>query len=205
MSRELLPWLPSLSVADRNEAGGSCLSKQRYATRLAIESKPSGWTRLSTVARTWQPSRLKGIQIGREHGTPFLTATQVYDFRPTPRKWLSIERTHDHAIRFVSNGQILLTCSGNVGRATLAHKTTSGVLVSHDLLGIDPKDQDWWAAWIYAYLRAPAVRKMMRTAEYGHIIKHLETHHLDSLPVVWVDGRTSVVRRGSVCDARRQR
>ena len=173
--------------ADRRFEAAAYLG-EGYATRLAIESKASGWTLLSTVARTWQPSRLKGIQIGREYGTPFLTATQVYDVRPTPRKWLSIDRTHDHAKRFVSRGQILLTCSGNVGRATLATKTTKDILVSHDLLRIDARDQDWWG-WIYAYLRAPTVRKMMKAAEYGHIIKHLETHHLDSLPVVCVDGR----------------
>ena len=156
-----------------------------YATRLEIQSKESGWTRLDKLARTWQPSRLKGIQIGREHGTPFLTATQVYDVRPTPRKWLSIDRTPDHAQRFVDSGQILLTCSGNVGRATLAHSTTQGVLVSHDLLRIDPKRKSWWG-WVYAYLRAPTVRKMMKGAQYGHIIKHLETHHLDSLPIIHV-------------------
>lgn len=106
--------------------------------------------------------------------------------RPTPRKWLSIEKTRDHTRRFVSSGQILVTCSGNVGRATLAHKTTKDILISHDLLRIDARDQEWWG-WIYAYLRAPTVRKMMKAAEYGHIIKHLETHHLNSLPVVRVD------------------
>lgn len=173
--------------SERRLEAGAYLG-EGYATRLAVESKSSGWTSLSTVARTWQPSRLKGIQIGSEHGTPFLTATQVYDVRPTPRKWLSIDRTHDHVSRFVGSGQILVTCSGNVGRATLAHETTRDILVSHDLLRIDAKDRDWWG-WIYAYLRAPTVRKMMKAAEYGHIIKHLETHHLDSLPILRVDGR----------------
>ena len=149
----------------------------------------SGWNALSTVARTWQPSRLKGIQIGREHGTPFLTATQVFDVRPIPRKWLSIDRTPGYGQRFVSSGQILLTCSGNVGRATLAFETTMGFLISHDLIRIDARDQSWWG-WIYAYLRAPSVRKMMKAEEYGHIIKHLETHHIDSLPIVNLDNRT---------------
>lgn len=177
-----------------------------YATRLAIESKPSGWTRLSEVARTWQPSRLKGIQVGPEHGTPFLTATQVYDVRPTPRKWLSIHRTRDYPQRFVQSGQIVLTCSGNVGRATLAHDTTKDILVSHDLLRIDTKNQDWWG-WIYAYLRAPTVRKMMKAAEYGHIIKHLETHHLDLLPIIRVDGTQRAVfgsRAKEILDLRDQ-
>lgn len=167
--------------AGRRLEAGAYLG-EGYATKLAIESKSTGWTPPSAVARTWQPSRLKGIQIPPPYGAPFLTATQVFDVRPTARKWLSLERTSDHAQRFVGAGQILLTCSGNVGRATLAHDTTSGTLVSHDLLRVDANDEDWWG-WIYAYLRAPTVRKMMKSAEYGHIIKHLETHHLDSLPI----------------------
>ncbi|MCY3606460.1 MAG: hypothetical protein OXH45_11995 [Gammaproteobacteria bacterium] len=159
-----------------------------HATRLAIESKRTGWTLLSAVARTWQPSRLKGIQIAPEHGTPFLTATQVFDVRPIPRKWLAIDRTPEHRQRLADHGEILLTRSGNVGRATLAQLTIKDVLISDDLLRFEFMEKEWWG-WIYAYLRAPTVRKMMKAAEYGHIIKHLETHHLNSLPVVRVDGQ----------------
>ena len=154
-----------------------------FKTRQAIESKPSGWTRLTEVARTSQPSRLKGIQVSREFGTPFLAATQVYDVRPVPRKWLSLNRTSDHEERFVAEGTILLTCSGSVGRATLAHSTLSGALISHDLLRLDANEEDWWG-WIYAYLRAPTVREMMKAAQYGHIIKHLEIPHVEELPIL---------------------
>ena len=154
-----------------------------FGTRLAIESKSAGWSPLLEVARTWQPLRLKGIQVSPEFGTPFLAATQVYDLRPIPRKWLSLDRTSHHAERFVSEGTILVTCSGSVGRATLAHSTVEGTLVSHDLLRIEAKDRNW-LGWVYAYLRAPTVREMMKAAQYGHIIKHLETHHLDQLPIV---------------------
>lgn len=156
-----------------------------FGARLAIEAKAGGWSRFSVVARTWQPSRLKGIQVSREYGAPFLAATQVFDVRPIPRKWLSLDRTVDHSERFVQAGTILVTCSGNVGRATLAGVTIQGMLISHDLLRIEAKSADWWG-WIYAYLRAPVVREMMKAAQYGHIIKHLETHHLDALPIVHV-------------------
>ena len=176
------------AVPGRAEDGGGRLSRRGLRGAAGDRVEASGWSPLSAVAGTWQPSGLKGIQLGPEHGTPFLTATQVYDVRPTPRKWLSIDRTPDAAERFVDSGQILLTCSGNVGRATLAHGTTAGMLVSHDLIRIDARGRDWWG-WIYAYLRAPTVRKMMKAAEYGHMIKHLETHHLDSLPVVQVNDR----------------
>ena len=162
-----------------------------FKTWQEIRSKLSGWTRLAEVARAWQPSRLKGIQVSREFGTPFLAATQVYDVRPIPRKWLSLNRTSDYKDRFVSHGTILLTCSGNVGRATLAHSTIANYLVSHDLLRVEAIEKDW-QGWIYAYLRAPTVREMMKSAQYGHIIKHLETHHVDELPIVQVDHETKV-------------
>jgi hypothetical protein len=154
-----------------------------FGARLAVEAKTRGWARLADVARVWQPSRLKGILVSPEFGTPFLAATQVYDVHPVPRKWLSLDRTSDSKERFVSSGTILLTCSGSVGRATLANSTTERVLISHDLLRIEAREQDWWG-WIYAYLRAPTVREMMKSARYGHIIKHLEISHLDALPII---------------------
>jgi hypothetical protein len=159
-----------------------------FGTRLAIESKAGSWSKLSAIARTWQPSRLKGIQVGREHGVPFLAATQVFDVRPIPRKLLSLDRTGDHSERFVKAGTILVTRSGDVGRATLADTTIQEMLVSDDLLRIEAESSDWWG-WVYAYLRAPIAREMMKAAQYGHIIKHLETHHLDTLPIVHIAGQ----------------
>ena len=153
-----------------------------FGVRLALEAQAAGWARLSTLARVWQPSRLKGIQVSPSYGTPFLGATQVLDLRPVPRKWLALDRTDDATERFVQSGMILVTCSGSVGRATLAHRPHEDLLVSHDLLRVDPLQHEWWG-WIYAYLRSPRVRAMMNAAQYGHIIKHLETSHLDALPV----------------------
>ena len=153
-----------------------------YGIRLAMEARKSGWSPLANFARVWQPSRLKGIQVSPEFGTPFLAATQVFDLRPVPRKWLALERTQSSGERFVTSGTILVTCSGSVGRATLAHKPHEGILVSHDLLRLEPKQDIWWG-WLYAYLRSPQARDMMSAAQYGHIIKHLETGHLDALPV----------------------
>lgn len=159
-----------------------------YGLRLAIESKTDGWTRLAQVARTWQPSRLKGIQVGRTFGTPFLAATQVFDVRPIPRKWLSMERTDDATNRFVQPGTIMVTCSGSVGRPTLAYATHESILISHDLLRVEALNKKDWG-WIYAYLHAAQTRAMTQSVHYGHIIKHLETSHLDALPIPLLDDK----------------
>jgi hypothetical protein len=153
-----------------------------YAVRLTIESVRGGWVKLSTIADVWQPPRLKGIQVAPEFGTPFLAATQVFDVRPIPRKWLAIERTLNASDRFVKPGTILVTCSGSVGRSTLAFSPHVNTLITHDLLRVEARDKKQWG-WIYAYLRAPKVRAMMTGSRYGHIIKHLEASHLQILPI----------------------
>lgn len=178
-----------LFLGDRRMEAETYLSSG-YGLRIALESKPAGWSRLRDLARSWQPSRLKGIRVSPDFGTPFLAATQVYDVRPIPRKWLSLDRTDDAKNRFVHSGMILVTCSGSVGRPTLAYSPHENTLISHDLLRVEANDKRDWG-WIYAYLRAPQTRAMAKGAQYGHIIKHLETSHLDALPVPIVDDKTA--------------
>lgn len=170
-----------LMAGDRRMEGENYLAGG-YGIRLAMEARKAGWTNMGKVATVWQPLRLKGIQVSREFGTPFLAATQVFDLRPVPRKFLSLDRTNNAANRFVTPGMILVTCSGSVGRATLASKPHEGMLISHDLLRVDPQQENLWG-WLYAYLRAPQTRAMMTSAQYGHVIKHLEVSHLNALPM----------------------
>lgn len=152
-----------------------------YGVRLALEAQKAGWRPLVEFAQIWQPSRLKGIQVSSSFGTPFLAATQLFDLRPVPRKWLSLDRTDSAAERFVSPGMIVVTCSGSVGRATLAFRPHEKILISHDLLRVEPKTTAVWG-WLYSFLRSSQGRAMMSAAQYGHIIKHLEVSHLNALP-----------------------
>lgn len=159
-----------------------------YGLRLALEAKLSPQERLGSYARVWQPSRLKGITVSEDFGTPFLAATQVFDQRPVARKFLSLDRTDSSIQRFINAGTIVLTCSGSVGRATIATESIKGVLISHDLLRIEatePKNR----GWIYAFLRSPIARAMMASSQYGHIIKHLESSHLNALPIPSPDNK----------------
>jgi hypothetical protein len=153
-----------------------------FGLRAAFESRSTGWVRLGSIANVWQPSRLKGIQVSAEYGTPFLAATQVFDIRPMPRKWLALERTENADQRFVREGMTLVTCSGSVGHATLAYAPHLNTLISHDLLRVEPMEEKHWG-WLYAYLRTPTARSMMTSAQYGHVIKHLEVSHLNALPI----------------------
>ena len=157
-----------------------------FGVRAAIESKPDGWQRLGDIAHVWMPGRLKGIQVSSEFGVPFLSATQVYDVRPLARKWLSLEKTADAQNRFIKAGMILVTCSGSVGRPTLAYEAHENILISHDLLRVEVFDERK-KGWLYAYLHTAQAKAMATGMQYGHIIKHLETSHLKSLPIPDID------------------
>ena len=141
-----------------------------YGLRLAMQARrtPS----LSSVANVWQPSRLKGIQVSREYGSPFLAATQVLDLRPAPRKFLSLDRTDSVSDRMVKSGQIVVTCSGTVGKTALAYAPLENTLISHDLLRVTPLKEPSWG-WVFSYLKSQQAISMMGAAQYGHIIKHL--------------------------------
>lgn len=153
-----------------------------FGIRLAIESQSAGWVRFDVLGRVYQPGRLKGILVSPAFGAPYLGATQVFDLRPAARRWLALERTAAASDLQVKSGTILVTRSGSVGRATMGTPTMERYIVSDDLLRVHPHDDEWWG-WLYAYLRAAQTREMMKAAHYGHIIKHLEVGHLNSLPV----------------------
>lgn len=196
--REVWPWhqvsrciigVDQLTQGDRRMEAETYLSSGR-SVRSAIEAHGSGWTTLGNLALVTQPARLKGILVPAEHGTPFLAATQVFDVPPVPRKWLAIERMARAQDCFVEDGTILVTRSGLVGRTTLAYAPHRGVVISDDLLRVKAKSKRDHG-WLYAFLRAPQSRSMATSAQYGHIIKHLETSHLEALPVPKVDEATA--------------
>lgn len=174
--------LPSSAVwgGDRRLEAETYL-KSGSGVRLALESVPRACARFGEHARVWAPGRLKGIQVSSDLGTPFLAASQLFDVRPVIRKWLALEKTNSANDRFVERGTILVSCSGNVGRATLSRTIHEHTLITHDLLRIQPDDP--LNGWIYAYLRSSHARAMMSAAQYGHIIKHLEPSHLAALPL----------------------
>jgi hypothetical protein len=175
-----LPVSALLGGDRRMEAEAYLLSG--FGLRIALEARLGARMHLGRLAHIWQPSRLKGIQVSSEFGTPFLAATQVFDLRPIPRKWLSLERTESATQRFVTERMILVTCSGLVGRTTLAYAPHLDTLISHDLLRVEANDEKHWG-WLYAYLRSPTARAMMTSVKYGHVIKHLEVGHLSALPI----------------------
>ena len=137
---------------------------------------------LRTLAKIWQPGRLKGIQVGKENGAPYLAATQVFDIWPKPRKWLAHNRIDNAWSRYVSPNCILVTRSGTVGNVIMTYAAHVNIVISDDLIRIESDDPEM-RSYVYAFLRTRFARMMMRGSHYGNVIKHLEVAHLEEIPV----------------------
>lgn len=113
---------------------------------------------------------------------PIFQPSTIVDIKPTPDGYIS-KRTHTNidALR-VHKGQILMTCSGTIGKVSFVSDTLDGKIFSHDLLRINcirPED----AGYIYAYLKSAVGNKILLTNSYGAVITHIEPEHLSSVPI----------------------
>jgi len=158
-----------LAGGDRRFEGEAYLTGG-YAVRLQIETGGAAFDSVKALAAVWQPSRLKGIKVTSHHGIPFLTATQMFDIRPSPRKWLAPAKTSALARRHVERGWILVTCSGNVGDSIVSYSPHVDAIVSHDLLRIIVSDEPQ-RGYLYAYLRGRFGRAMLRSSQYGMSVR----------------------------------
>ena len=152
-----------------------------YGLRRLVEER-HGHLPLQELAEISLPPRTTAVLVGSKFGTPFLTASQAFHQRPFPRKWLAEGKIPHSTELAVERGTILTTRSGTVGRTTLAFAAHESTLISDDLLRIRSHQNETWG-WVYAYLCAPKSRAMMKSHQYGHVVKHLEVGHLNQLPV----------------------
>ena len=174
--------LSEIARGDRRLDAEVYLSPGFVIRRTIRQSGLKAPTLAELATRIWQPSRLKGIQVGAQHGVPFVTATQVFDIWPKPRRWLAPRKTPQLADRYVEPGWLLVTCSGTVGDAIVAYSAHAGLVVSHDLLRVE-FDRPELRSYAYAFLCTRLGREMMKSSHYGNVIKHLEVAHLGQVPI----------------------
>ena len=167
---------------DRRLEAGVYLS-DGFVVRRSIAESSLPIKLLGDLARIWQPGRDVGVQVGPEHGVPYLAATQVFDIWPTPRKWLPPKKPSELTSLYLEPNWILVTCSGTVGRVILAYAAHAGLVVSSDLLRVEVAGDPLIRSYVYAFMRSRFGRTMMEGTHYGSIIKHLRPAHLKTIPI----------------------
>lgn len=126
-------------------------------------------------------ARFKRVWV--EHSDlPIYQPSTIVDIKPIPGGYIShLTQTNIDALR-VSKGQILMTCSGTIGKVSYVTDTLDNKVFSHDLLRIDCRnsvDQ----GYIYTYLKSKIGNKILLTNSYGAVITHIESEHLATVPI----------------------
>ncbi len=133
------------------------------------------------LASSYVCGRFKRIWVEKSD-LPIFQPSSITDIYPTPDGYISHKtQTNIDALR-VHEGQVLMTCSGTIGKLSYVSKTLDNKIFSHDLLRINssnPSD----AGYIYAYLKSATGNKILLTNSYGAVITHIEPEHLATVPI----------------------
>lgn len=129
----------------------------------------------------WYPGRFKRVYAkSQENGTPFLTASEMLQFRPNSIDYLANNNSAVEICK-VQQGWILVTRSGTVGRCVLVGKRLAKFAITDDAIRVQTRDV--LAGYLYAYLSSWIGQVLISKDQYGSAIKHLEPHHLAGVPV----------------------
>ena len=151
----------------------SLISHGKYP--LTMVGGPEGLT------SSYVCGRFKRVWVEKSD-MPIYQPSTVVDIKPTPDGYISKRtKTNIEALR-VHNGQVLMTCSGTIGKVSYVSKTLDEKIFSHDLLRINCNNADD-AGYIYTYLKSKVGNKILLTNSYGAVITHIEPEHLATVPI----------------------
>lgn len=125
--------------------------------------------------------RFKRIWVKKSE-YPIYQPSSIVDIKPTPDGYISKKTNVNIDSLRVHNGQILLTCSGTIGKTSLVSQTLDNAIFSHDLLRIDCKNPVD-IGYIYTYLKSKIGSQILITNKYGAVITHIESEHLNTVPI----------------------
>ena len=133
------------------------------------------------LANSYVCGRFKRIWVSKST-FPIFQPSSITDVYPIPDGYISAKtQTNIEALR-VHKGQVLMTCSGTIGKLSYVSNTLDNQIFSHDLLRINANDPGD-AGYIYAYLKSVIGNKILMTNSYGAVITHIEPEHLATVPI----------------------
>ncbi|MCD7762424.1 MAG: restriction endonuclease subunit S [Lachnospiraceae bacterium] len=135
----------------------------------------------SGLASAYTRGRFKRIWVEKSD-FPIYQPSTILDIKPTPDGYISSRTKVNIDSLRVSKGQILMTCSGTIGKVAYVSDTLDNLIFSHDLLRIDCKDPVD-AGYLYAYFKTEVGNKILTTNMYGAVISHIEAEHLQMVPI----------------------
>ena len=130
------------------------------------------------------PGRFKRIYVGEGRGVVFFGGKQIYELDPNNKKYLSI-RQHKDRIRTqltLRENMILITCSGTIGKVTLAPKHWDGWTANQHVIRVVPAKNEI-AGYLYAWLSSDHAYPLITRHTYGAVVDEINDTHVSDVAV----------------------
>ncbi len=160
------------------------LSDGPATTRLLVKSEIKTIPLSKAASKVFSGKIFKRTFVNDHHtGIPYLTASDMIKSHAVSGKYLSKKFTSEKKELFLKKGWILLSCSGTLGNTVFTNKDFEGVIGTHDLIRIVPNENEIKPGYLYAYLASKFGYSLLTQPSYGGVIKHIEPHHIQNLPI----------------------
>jgi type I restriction enzyme S subunit len=126
-----------------------------------------------------------------EYGVPYLTGSDIVLADPLQGCAYLSRRAGmipDMERLVLQPGSILVTSSGDPGRAVYVNELFAGAIGSPDILRIIPDADSIPLGYLFAFLVSDIGRALLTQGTYGGVIPHIEAFHVLDLPVPRLDG-----------------
>ena len=124
------------------------------------------------------------------HGLPYVNATDliIYTALGVPEKIRFLSRVSETDINrlILSEGTLLVTCSGTLGRVYIVPPSMKGWAGTHDLIRVKPREKSL-TGYLLAYLRSAYAQVQLLADRYGGQIDHLTDKHVGACLVPEMD------------------
>lgn len=133
------------------------------------------------LATAFHRPRFRRVFVEKSN-LPIYQPSQITEVYPKPYLWISDKTNSNLNALRVKKSQVLMTCSGTIGKCTFVSETLDNCIFSHDLLRIESLSETD-AGYLYAFLKSEVGQTLIQANSYGAVISHIEPHHLAEIPI----------------------
>lgn len=135
----------------------------------------------------YRPGIFKRVKVKAQYGYPYIKGADLMSLNPFPDcQFLSKTRTPFLSETLLKEGQILITCAGNVGFPRLITKEfeNKNAVGSQDIIRVESNDDVYDANFLFAYFSLDFVQDLINSKQYGSVIHRIEPFHINQLPII---------------------
>lgn len=124
-----------------------------------------------------QGARSSMNYVDEFEGTPYLSPSETFSFPFKPNKYVH----EDYEDFKVPENELLVTCSGSVGRCLISDDALTDFIISGDLIRVSIDEK--YRGFIYAYLKSCFGQVLIVKDQYGSTVNHINPEHMMNVPV----------------------